>query len=88
MERGTIGQGRAPVSPRLDSWGELEAYWSHCQARGDKPKPVYAIVERGEDRGSAHAAGALVMWSLSQREARKAWHWLELTWLVKIEWAA
>jgi hypothetical protein len=68
----------------VDTWGTLEAYWTQCLARGDKPKPVFAIVERGEERGSAHGPGALVTWSLSRREAKQAWHWAKITRMVRI----
>ena len=66
----------------IDSWDTLETYLRRVSERGDTPKPIYAVLERGIN--SAHPAGSLVAWSLNKKDARKAYYWPHLTRLVKI----
>ncbi len=60
----------------------LEYYWRQCEARGDKPTPVFAIIERGVD--TDNPAGTIKNWFLRKREATLAWQYPRLQRLVKI----
>jgi hypothetical protein len=44
-------------------------YWGMCESRGEKPKPVFAVIERWFD--TANTKDKIKHWSLSRREMAK-----------------
>jgi hypothetical protein len=40
----------------------IHTYWTIVRARGDKPRPVYALLD---------GAGTMVGWSLNRRESKR-----------------
>ena len=52
----------------MNSKEAMTAYWNACEARGDRPEPIYAVIWRGNSVATATDIGEVATWSLNRRE--------------------